>query len=85
VLQSSWYKSGGVVIITWDEGATKLGLPNHAVGGHIPTLVIASDARGAYTPGGDHYGTLRGIEEVYGVDLLGGSADAANGDLRGAF
>jgi hypothetical protein len=84
VLSSSWYQSGGVIIITWDEGSTKLGF-NHGTGGHIPTLVIASDAHGPYTPGGDHYGTLRGIEEMYHVGLLGASADAANGDLGGAF
>jgi hypothetical protein len=84
VLSSSWYASGGVVIVTWDEGTNSLGW-NGGSGGQIPTLVIAAGAHGAYAAGGDHYGTLRAIEEAYGVGLLGASADAANGDLTGAI
>ncbi|HEY2704609.1 MAG TPA: alkaline phosphatase family protein [Candidatus Dormibacteraeota bacterium] len=84
VLQSSWYRSGGVVVITWDEGTTRAGI-NQGSGGHVPTVVISADAHLAYTQAGDHYGTLRAIEEVYGVGLLGASADLANGDLRAAF
>jgi hypothetical protein len=84
VLSSSWYQSGGVVIITWDEGKTTKGW-NGSSGGHVPTLVIAAGAHGAFTAGGNNYGTLRAIEEAYGVGLLGSSADPANGDLTGAF
>jgi len=84
VLHSSWYTSGGVVIITWDEGSSKKGF-NGGNGGHVATLVIAANATAPYTAGGDHFGTLRAIEEAYGVGLLGASADAGNGDLTGAF
>jgi hypothetical protein len=83
VLSSSWYASGGVVILTWDEGATTKGW-NGSAGGHIPTLVISAGAHGAFSAGGNHYGTLRALEEAYGVGLLGASADLANGDLTGA-
>jgi hypothetical protein len=83
VLNSSWYQTGGTVIITWDEGKGTAGF-NGGNGGQIPTLVLSSAAHGNYTAGGDHYGTLRAIEEAYGVDFLGASADAANGDLTGA-
>jgi acid phosphatase len=84
VLASSWYANGGVVIVTWDEGGGGGGW-NGTTGGQVPTLVIAAGAHGAYTAGGNHYGTLRAIEEAYGVGLLGNSADAANGDLTGAI
>jgi len=89
VLTSNWFKQNGTVIITWDEGTTNNGccvLPAPA-GGHIATVVISSTnaGKGTFTSPGDHYGTLRGIEEAYGVTLLGGSTNIANGDLKGAF
>jgi hypothetical protein len=67
VLSSSWYASGGVVVLTWDEGTTSQGW-NGGSGAEIPTLVISARAHGAYAGGGDHYGTLRAIEEAHGVD-----------------
>ncbi|TMD03004.1 MAG: DUF4214 domain-containing protein [Chloroflexi bacterium] len=83
VLASSWYQSGGTVIITFDEGSNSASWDGGS-GGQIPTLVISSRARGAYTAGGDQFGILRAIEEDYGVPLLGSSADPAHGDLTGA-
>jgi len=89
VLTSNWFKQNGTVIITWDEGTTNNGCcgPPATTGGHIATLVISSTnaGKGTFTSPGDHYGTLRGIEEAYGVTLLGGSTNIANGDLKGAF
>jgi hypothetical protein len=84
VFTSNWYLSGGVVIITWDEGTSGLGANGASGGGHIPTLVIAQDTQSAppYTASGNHYGTLRAIEDAYGVGLLGGSTDTTrNGNL----
>jgi phosphatidylinositol-3-phosphatase len=86
VLSSSWYKDNGVVIITWDESDTKdTSGGSYGDGGKIATLVIAANAQGAYKAYGDHYATLRGIEEAYGVTLLGNSANSAFGDLGPAF
>jgi acid phosphatase len=87
VLSSSWYQTGGKVIITWDEGKTTQGVNGGKGGGHVATLVISKHAqgKGAYAAGGNHYGTLRAIEEAYNVHLLGASADANNGDLTPAF
>jgi hypothetical protein len=90
VLSSPWYASGGVVIITWDEsvGTDKTGISGQASGEHVATVVISAHNQGAgnFVSIGDHYGTLRGIEESYGVvPLLGGSANIANGDLKNAF
>ena len=99
VLKSTWFQNNGVVILTWDEGTTKLGLaggsppddgsctsPNvPECGGHVPTLVITANAAGSFTSAGDLYGALRGIEEAYGVGLLGHSSGTNDGDLEPAF
>jgi hypothetical protein len=86
VFNSEWYAQGGIVIITWDSALTsdKSGW-NTGDGGHVPTIVISSTSSGALSSGGNHYGTLRAIEEAYGVGLLGNSSNAANGDLAPAF
>ena len=86
VFNSQWYAGGGIVIITWDSALTsdKSGW-NTGHGGHIPTIVISSSSSGAFSTGGNHYGTLRAIEEAYAVGLLGNSSNAANGDLTPAF
>jgi phospholipase C len=74
VLASNWYRSGGIVVITFDEGESS---------NHIATIVISASNRGSrLTAPMNHYGLLRGLEETYGVGLLGGAANAANGDLR---
>lgn len=86
VLASAWYKDDGTVIITWDEGADSdtAGF-NGSGGGHIPTIVVSQSTHGPWLSGVNDYGTLRAIEETYGVGLLGASANIANGDLSGAF
>jgi Phosphoesterase family len=86
VLASAWYQDNGVVIITWDEsaGSDTSGF-NGTVGGHIATIVVSKSSHGSWSASLNQYGTLRAIEETYGVGLLGGSADIANGDLSGAF
>ena len=94
----TWYKQGGVVIITWDEAfhTDVSAWVNGAVcptscngGGQIPTIVVSA-ANAAltnhnFTSGGNLYGILRGIEEDYGVGLLSNSANAGNGDLGPAL
>jgi phosphatidylinositol-3-phosphatase len=86
VFSSSWYADGGIVIITWDSAKTSdTSGWNTGDGGHIPTIVISKTSHGSFSSGGNHYGTLRAIEEAYGVALLGGSATAANGNLSPAF
>jgi hypothetical protein len=89
ILSSSWYQSGGIIIITWDEApntdTSGGGLPD-TDGGQIATLVISSTAQGGYTTPGNDYSILRAIQEAYGLTpLLGHAADPANGDLSGAF
>ncbi len=88
VLNSTWFSQDGIVIITWDEGSDSSGCCGlSSPGGHIPTLVVsaANQGSGAFGTTGDHYGTLRAIEEAYGVGFLGNSAKTVHGDLTGAF
>jgi hypothetical protein len=82
VMGSGWFKQGGSVVITWDEGASDNGCCCGASGGRIATIVVTAAGRRRLATEGDHYGMLRALEEDYGVGLLGGSADPRNGDLR---
>ena len=89
VLSSSWFTNfNSTVIVTMDEGD---GQPNGPLsgeqGGHIPMVVISSNAlgRGSVSLSGDHYGLLRTIEEQYGLSLLLNAGTAANGDLSSLF
>lgn len=88
VMATQWYTSGGVIIITWDESSKDAqACCGDGGGGHIATLVISSASSGQFTATGDHDGTLRAIEEAYGLsgsELLGGSASTTHGDLTGA-
>jgi hypothetical protein len=83
VMASSWYTSGGIVIVTWDEGTSNEACCGGAHGGHIATLVISQSVK----PGArldkpvDHTGTLRTIEALYGLSYLRTAADPASGDL----
>ena len=74
VLASSWYREGGIVIVTFDEGASTQ---------HIATIVISASNHGVQLSAAmNHYGMLRGLEETYGLPLLGAAANASNGDLK---
>jgi hypothetical protein len=72
---SAWYEQGGSIILTYDEGETEEQIVN--------IVVSKADAgHGAFTPAGNHYGTLRGIEEAFGLPLLGSAGDPSSGDLK---
>jgi hypothetical protein len=74
------------VIITWDSATTAdTSGWNTGSGGHIPTIVISATSSGAFSSGGNLYGTLRAIEDAYGVGWLGKSSSLANGDLAPAL
>jgi phosphatidylinositol-3-phosphatase len=88
VLTSPWFADNGTVIVTMDEGDGQPNGPSSSeAGGHIPMVVISANAlgKGAVTTVGDHYGTLRSIEEAYGLSLLGNASTSANGDLFALF
>src|SRR5713101_8413159 len=71
VMGSSWWTPGARIILTWDEGTQSE---------QVLTVVVGS-AHGTQANGGNEYGTLRGLEEAYGVGLLGHAADSNVGDI----
>ncbi|TMD01028.1 MAG: hypothetical protein E6J03_11395, partial [Chloroflexi bacterium] len=85
LLHNSWFTgnaAGADLILTMDESSGS----NTNGGGQVPTVVVSSSGRHLTDSSfGNHYGTLRGIEEAYGLTLLGGAASLSNGDLRSAF
>ena len=84
VLTSSWFQQNGLVIITWDEGSDSSGCCGGADGGHIATIVIAANQQAHLTSAHpvDHAGTLRTIEQLYGLPFLGDAACTCSGDLN---
>ena len=92
VQATSWYKTDGTIIVTFDEDE---GEPNpdgyctdpviiKAVGPYcIPTFIISSADTGVGTVAipGDHFGMLRSIEEAYGLPLLNNAANSTFGDI----
>lgn len=81
ILASSWFtRYRSSVIVTMDEG-------DAGGSNQIPTVVISSRAKGvgANSVYGNLYGTLRSIEEAFGLLLLGGAQSASNGDIARYF
>ncbi len=80
VFDTPEYRAGRtVVIITWDEGTSR-----HDV---VPFIVAS-----AYTPAGyttaaplDHYATLKGMQQMLGLALLGHAADPGTASIRDYF
>ena len=89
VQSTSWYQSGGQIVVDWDEGLdTDTSGLNGGNGGQIATIVVSA-ALGAApqqdaTPV-DTSGVLHSIETAYGLPALGTAALAANGTIRSLF
>jgi phosphatidylinositol-3-phosphatase len=84
VLASSWFAgANATVIVTMDENDAQ----STPGGGQVPMVVISSSSHGVgvVSSHGNHFGTLRSIEEEFGLGLLGGAASSANGDLNSLF
>jgi phosphatidylinositol-3-phosphatase len=73
----------GLLILTWDEGASDNGCCRLASGGHIVTIVAGPGARrGARMNGpADHYSVLQTIEDLLGLPRLRGAACACTPSL----
>lgn len=74
IFASQWYRQGGTVVITFDEGETSE---------RVATVVVsaADRNRGDFTAPANHYGLLRGIESIYHLPYLKAAGNPANGDL----
>jgi hypothetical protein len=75
---------GGVLFITWDEGASDSGCCRLAAGGHIAAIVAGPGARrGArLTVPTDHYSLLATVERLLGLRRLRGAGCACTVSLR---
>jgi hypothetical protein len=79
ILNSTAYRSGGVLFITWDEAAKG--------DGPIPMIVLSPFAKGNHYSNSTYYthsSTLRTIQEIFGVYPLIRYAGSAT-DLRALF
>lgn len=77
VLTSPWYTSqNATVIVTMDEHSGD----NTGSGGRVPMVVISNNAQGHgnFSTTGNHYSSLRAIEEAFGLPLLGKAASASD-------
>jgi len=76
--------SRGLLVLTWDEGASDNGCCARATGGHVATILAGGLARrGARldTPV-DHYSVLQTIEDLLGLPRLRGAACACTPSLQ---
>ncbi len=86
VQATSWYKSGGQIIIEWDEAleSDTSGI-NGGNGGHVPTIVVSNDL--ATHPQQDTTpvstaGILASIEHIYMLPYLGAASSTASGNIN---
>ena len=79
ILGSEAWRQNGLLLVVWDEGDTDAGCCGVAVGGHTPLLVVAPHARAGYRSPNPvtHYNVLRTIEDLWGLEHVGRSADPA--------
>jgi hypothetical protein len=87
ILETSAWRENGVLFITWDEGKSDQGCCGNAAGGHVPTLVVAAAGRpGFHSPlPYTHYSLLRTVEDAWGLELLGHSADSTTTPMADFF
>jgi phosphatidylinositol-3-phosphatase len=87
ILNSSAFKNGGVLFITWDEGNTDLGCCTLAAGGNVATLVISPLAVPGLTStiAEDHYGLVRTIEDAWGLPELNNASCTCTSALSEYF
>jgi hypothetical protein len=80
LLATPQYSSGTTVIfITWDEDNSCSGCTNH-----VPTIVISPTTKAISSATTfNHYSMLRTTEELLGLPLIGGAANATS--MRTAF
>ena len=82
IMTTSWYRDGGTIILTWDEGTDTSG-SNGDNGGHVLTVVISARTKGDAPYAGyvDSAGILRTVEHAYGLSYLGDAAGPSSGSL----
>jgi phosphatidylinositol-3-phosphatase len=84
VQATDWYRSGGRIIIEWDESDNDNSGINCTGGGHVPTIVVSEALRAGpitQTSPVDTTGILASMEDVYGVSRLAGAAGPGHGNI----
>lgn len=91
VQATAWYKTGGTILIVWDEaydtsGNQVSGGFNGVDGGPVPLFIISEGLVGAadWTGNITHIGILQSIEKFYGLSLLGAAGYGDISSLLGA-
>jgi phosphatidylinositol-3-phosphatase len=84
IMATPWYRNGGTIILTWDEGADDDTSGRYGdSGGHTLTIVMSARTKG--DPPDPEYvdsaGVLRTIERAYGLRYLGGASNPDSGAL----
>lgn len=82
IMATPWYRDGGTIILTWDEGNDEGGQHGDD-GGHVLTVVISARTKGQ-APDGDYVdtaGILRTVEHAYRLSYLGDAAKSTSGTL----
>jgi hypothetical protein len=84
---SAAFRNGGVLFITWDEGASSAGCCSGSWGGHVATVVVAPNAISGFRSSmpENHYGLLRTIEDGFHLGHLGAAGWTSNLPLREYF
>ena len=84
---SAAFQNGGVLFITWDEGASSAGCCGNSSGGRVATLVISPLAIAGYRSGiaENHFSLLRTIEDAWHLGQLGAAGNAATTPMREYF
>jgi hypothetical protein len=85
ITSSPAFENGGVLFITWDEGASGAGCCGDSWGGRVVTLVISPLSIPGYRSGvaENHYSLLRTIEDSWHLGHLG--ATGSNALMREYF
>ena len=84
IMATPWYRHGGTIILTWDEGSDSDTSGRYGdSGGHVLTIIISARTKGDPPDTGyvDSAGVLRTIERAYGLSYLGDASDPDSGIL----
>jgi len=87
ILNSTAFRNGGVLFVTWDEGSTNAGCCTNAAGGRVATLVISPLGRTGFQSSVQetHYSLLRTIEDSWNLARLGGASCSCTAQMREYF
>ncbi len=87
ILNSSAWKSQGVIFVVWDEGSSNAGCCQIAQGGHVPLLVISPLGKSGFTSSAsyDHASLLLTIEDAWHLGTLRDSGCPCTAPLADFF